>query len=230
MLIVFARVLILFVTVLVVLRLMGKKQVANLQPFELVTMIMIADVAAIPMATTGTPLVNGVVGIFALLLAQFTISFIAMKSTRSRALISGRPTNVIVNGKIIEASLKELRYNINDLLEQLRAAGYPVIHDVEWAVLETNGQLSVIPKSQKRPVTPADLGVSTEYEGLPLPLIVDGNPDLQNLERIGLHMNWLLGELEKHGVGRPKDVLYAAIDTQGNFFCQPKNARREPTA
>lgn len=227
MLIVFARVLILFITVLVVLRLMGKKQVANLQPFELVTMIMIADVAAIPMATTGTPLINGVVGIFALLLAQFSLSFITMKSTRSRALISGRPTNVIEDGKIIGASLQELRYNINDLLEQLRAAGYPVIHDIEWAVLETNGQLSVIPKSQKRPVNPADLGISTEYEGIPTPLIVDGNPDRQNLDRIGLDMNWLLGELQKHGVGRPRDVLYAALDTQGNFYCQPKTTRRE---
>lgn len=230
MLIVFARVLILFITVLILLRVTGKKQVANLQPAELVTLVMVADVAAIPMTSPGTPLVNGIVGIFALLLMQFTLSYITMKSTRSRAIISGRPTNVIVNGKIVEESLQELRYNINDLLEQLRAAGYPAIQDVEWAVLETNGQLSVIPKSQKRPVTPEDLGISTQYEGLPVPLIVDGNPDKHNLERIGLDMNWLLAELKKHGVSRPKDVLYASIDTQGNFYCQPKSTIKESSA
>lgn len=222
LLIVFIRVLILYATVLFFLRILGKRQVSTLQPYELVTIILLADVAAIPMATTGTPLVNGLVGLFALLVASYTVSFITMKSTRLRAAISGRPTVIIANGRIIEDAMKELRYTINDLLEQLRVMGWPNVQDVEFGVLETNGQLSVVPKSQKRPVNPEDLGLETEYEGLPTPLIVDGEVDLQNLGRLGLDREWLRSQLARRGLSRPEQVLYAALDTQGNLFCQAK--------
>lgn len=222
LLIVFIRVLILYATVLFFLRILGKRQVSTLQPYELVTIILLADVAAIPMATTGTPLVNGLVGLFALLVASYTVSFITMKSTRLRAAISGRPTVIIANGRIIEDAMKELRYTINDLLEQLRVMGWPNVQDVEFGVLETNGQLSVVPKSQKRPVNPEDLGLQTEYEGLPTPLIVDGEVDLQNLGRLGLDREWLRSQLARRGLSRPEQVLYAALDTQGNLFCQAK--------
>lgn len=223
MLIVFTRVLILYATVLFFLRILGKRQVSTLQPYELVTIILLADVAAIPMATTGTPLVNGLVGLFALLVASYTVSYITMKNTRLRAAISGRPTIIIANGRIIEDAMKELRYTINDLLEQMRVMGYPNVQDVEFGVLETNGQLSIVPKSQKRPVNPEDLGLSTQYEGLPTPLIIDGEVDAQNLQRIGLDMNWLRGELARRGLQRPEQVLYAALDTRGNLYCQAKD-------
>lgn len=226
MLIVFIRVLILYTTVLFFLRVLGKRQVSTLQPSELVTIILLADVAAIPMATPGTPLVNGLIGLFALLVASYTISYVSMKSMRLRAFISGRPTIVIANGRIVEDAMKELRYTINDLLEQLRTLGYPDVQDIEFGVLETNGQLSVIPKSQKRPVTPEDLGVETSYEGLPTPLIVDGYVDEQNLRQIGLDVNWLLGELAQRGISSPRDVLYASLDTKGNLFCQVKAERQ----
>lgn len=225
MAIVFARVLILYVAVLVSLRLMGKKQVGTLQPYELVTIILMADIAAIPMASTGTPLINGLVGIFALLLAQVSVSFLTLKSVRARSWISGRPTIVIANGKIVEPALEELRYNLHDLIEQLRFGGYPDIHDVEFAVLETNGQLSIIPKSQKRPVRPGDLQVPTDYEGLPTPLIVDGQLDERNLAKVGLDRRWLHDRLREHGVRGPEDVLFASLDTRGNFYCQPRLAR-----
>lgn len=224
MLIVFLRVLILYGLVLLVLRIMGKKQVATLQPYELVTIILMADVAAIPMAATGTPLVNGIVGVFALLLAQFTLSYLTMISPRSRAWLSGRPTVMIADGKIVESSLRELRYSVDDLIEQMRAAGYPLIHDVEFAILETNGQLTVIPKSQKRPVTPADMGIPTAYEGLPTPLIVDGRLDRRNLANVNLDEQWLLDQLKQRGLSSPRQVLYASLDTKGNLFCQPKES------
>ncbi|MBO8141802.1 MAG: DUF421 domain-containing protein [Firmicutes bacterium] len=225
MLIVFARVIILYAAVLFILRLSGKQQVSTLQPFELVTIVLLADVAAIPMATTGTPLINGLVGLFALLLSSFTLSFLTMKSARLRSAINGRPTVVVANGRLVEDAMRELRYSINDLLEQLRLAGYPAVNDVEFAVLETNGQLSVIPKSQRRPVMPADLGVPTSYEGLPTPLIVDGKVDRENLRLIRLDMDWLHRQIRAHGVDDPEAVLYAALDTQGRFFCQPKGRK-----
>jgi len=221
-LIVFVRVIILYVTLLVFLRILGKRQVTTLQPYELVTLILFADIAAIPMADTGTPLVNGLAGVFALLVASFTVSYITLKSSRARAIISGRPTVVVANGRIVEDAMLELRYNVNDLLEQLRIGGYPNVQDVEFAVLETNGQLSIVPKSQHRPVTPADLGVATSYEGLPTPLVVDGEIDYGNLARIGLDAAWLRQQIRAHGVDDPRGVLYATLDTQGRFFCQPK--------
>ncbi len=226
MIIVFIRVLILYATVLFFLRILGKRQVSTLQPSELVTIILLADVAAIPMATTGTPLVNGLVGLFALLVASYTISFISMKSMRIRAAISGRPTVIIANGRIIEDAMKELRYTVNDLLEQLRTMGYPNVQDVEFGVLETNGQLSVVPKSQKRPVTPEDLGIDTKYEGLPTPLIIDGKVDKQNLELIGRDVDWLMRKLRKRGINDPKKVLFASLDTQDNLFLQVKQEQQ----
>src|SRR5690625_4090858 len=191
MLIVFIRVFVLYTVLLISVRVLGKRQVSTLQPYELVTIILLADVASIPMATTGTPLVNGIVGVFALLLVSYTVSFITMKSAGLRAVISGRPTVIVANGRIVEQSMAELRYTVDDLMEQLRVLGYPNIQDIEFAVLETNGQLSVVPKSQKRPVHAADLGVSTQYEGLPAPLVVDGEIDTENLQRIGLDKTWL---------------------------------------
>lgn len=222
MLIVFVRVFVLYSVLLVSLRILGKRQVSTLQPFELVTIILLADVAAIPMATTGTPLVNGIVGVFALLLVSYTVSYFTMRSARLRAVLSGRPTIIVANGKIIEEAMDELRYTIDDLMEQLRILGYPNITDVEFAVLETNGQLSVVPKSQKRPIQAEDLGISTDYEGLPTPLVVDGIVDSENLRLVGLDMNWLNNQLHLRGLSGPKQVLYAALDTTGNLYCQPK--------
>ena len=158
------------------------------------------------------------------MLAQFTVAYVTMKSIRMRAWLSGRPTIVIANGKIVQGALEEMRYNLHDLIEQLRAAGYPEINDVEYAILETNGQLSVIPKSQQRPVRPADLNVPTGYEGLPTPLIIDGHLDEANLRRLRLDGRWLQDRLREHGVSRPADVLFASLDTEGNFYCQPKYA------
>lgn len=224
MLIVFIRVFVLYTVLLLSLRILGKRQVSTLQPYELVTIILLADVASIPMATTGTPLVNGIVGVFALLLVSYTVSFITMKSAGLRAIISGRPTVIVANGRIVEQSMHELRYTVDDLMEQLRVLGYPNIQDIEFAVLETNGQLSIIPKSQKRPLHAADLGVETTYEGLPTPLVVDGEINFENLNLIGLDKEWLHKELIRRGLSEPREVLYAALDTTGNFYCQPKSS------
>lgn len=222
MLIVFVRVFVLYTVLLLSLRILGKRQVSTLQPFELVTIILLADVASIPMATTGTPLVNGIVGVFALLVVSYTVSYLTMKSAGLRAVISGRPTVIVANGHIVEQSMNELRYTVDDLVEQLRLMGYPNIQDVEFAILETNGQLSVIPKSQKRPLHAADIGVATIYEGLPTPLVIDGRVDRENLNLIGLDMDWLNEQLGQRGLLGPQQVLYAALDTSGSLYCQPK--------
>lgn len=224
MLILFVRTIILYAIVVIVVRVMGKRQIGQLQPFELVVAILLADLTAIPMQDKDLPLLSGLIPVMALLLAQVTLSFWTLKSERARAVICGTPSVLIENGKILEHELARLRININDLLEQLRSKNVPNIADVEFAILETSGHLSVIPKSQKRPVNPTDLQIATEYEGLPLPLILDGNVNQKNLRRFNLDQGWLNEELAKYAIKNPREVLLASLDTAGKLFYQVKES------
>ncbi|AUG57035.1 MAG TPA: DUF421 domain-containing protein [Ruminiclostridium sp.] len=227
MLISFVRTAILYLLVIIVMRIMGKRQIGELQPFELVIAIMISDLASVAMQNTGVPLVNGIIPILTLLVAQLLFSYIGLKSAKTRAIISGRPTVLIENGKLKEQALKKEMFTINELLEQLRIKNISNISDVEFAILETNGQLSVIPKSQKRPLNPEDLNIQTEYEGLPLDLIVDGNVNTANLKTANLDEKWLSDELKKFGVENIKDVLFASLDSSGNLYFQVKEKKGE---
>lgn len=222
MLIGIIRTLILFAVVVIGLRLMGKRQVGQLQPYELVIIIMLSALAAIPMGNTGVPLLSGLFPIFTLIVAQVAMSYLSLKSERARGIICGTPSVLVENGKIVEKELVRLRYNINDLLEQLRAKNMPNIADVEFAILETSGQLSVIPKSQRRPVVPEDLNLPTKYEGLPLTLIIDGFIFRKNLARYNLSEEWLRCELRRFGVKSSKEVLFAHLDTEGKLLYQVK--------
>ncbi|OQA08283.1 MAG: hypothetical protein BWY65_01544 [Firmicutes bacterium ADurb.Bin373] len=223
MLIGIVRTLILFTVVVIGLRLMGKRQIGQLQPYELVIVIMLSALAAIPMENTEAPLLFGLFPIFTLIVVQVAMSYLSLKSERARGIICGTPSVLIENGKIIEKELARLRYNINDLLEQLRVKNIPNIADVEFAILETGGQLSVIPKSQKRPVAPEDLNLPTKYEGLPVTLIIDGFVFKKNLTRLNLSEEWLRSELHKFGIKSFKEVLFAHLDTEGKLLYQVKS-------
>ena len=222
MIVIFFRTIILYGLVMIVMRLMGKRQIGQLQPFELAIAIMISELAAIPMQNTGIPLVNGIIPILTLLLAQISISLVSLKSVKARALICGRPRVLIENGKIIEANLIKELYTINDLLEQLRIKNVPNIADVDYAILETNGQLSVIPKAKKRPVTPSDMQISIGNDGLPLDLIIDGEVIATNLVMADVNQQWLKNELKKQGIKNIKNVLIASVDINKKLFCQTK--------
>ena len=224
MLIVIIRTLILYAVTVLLLRVMGKRQIGQLQPYELVVIIMISELAAIPMQNTGIPLLSGLVPIFILVAAQVTLSYISLKSERARGVICGTPSIVIENSRIVEDELRRLRLNLNDLLEQLRLKNVADISDVEYAILETGGQLSVIPKSEKRPVEPQDLNISPEYEGLPTTLIIDGHVIKENLKKVDLDMNWLQSELSKAGVNNVKDVFFASLDTHKQLYYQLKSS------
>lgn len=222
MLIVFIRTLLLFSLVLVVIRIMGKRQIGQLQPYELVVTIMIADLVTVPMQDKGLALLNGVIPVLTLLIAQIAISFFSLKNQKIRWFICGQPNLLIENGKINFRELENNLYSQSDLLEQLRAKGYFDLAKVECAVLETNGSLSVLPKSQNRPVTPEDLQLPTSYEGLSNDLILDGVIQEKNLAKIGLDKEWLLKELSKFGLTDPSRVLIATIDSQGRLLYQVK--------
>lgn len=222
MFVVIIRTVILYLLVFAAMRLMGKRQIGQLQPYELAVAIMISALAAFPMEDIGISLVNSIVPILLIVFAQVIVSVVSLKYKGARAFLCGKPSIVVSNGKVVESELRNLRVNINDLLEQLRLGGYPNIADVEFAVMETNGQLSVVPKSQNRPITPADLNIPTEYEGICHSVIVDGEVDYENLRSVGLTEDWLKTELSKFGIDNLKEVFFANLDTSGNLLFQKK--------
>ena len=189
MLITFFRAIVLYIIVLIVMRLMGKREIGQLQPFELAISIMIADLATLPMAETGIPISNGIIPILGLLVMHLVISLLNMKSTKAREIICGKPSILIFRGKIDQHVLKKERFTINELEERLRDNNIFNIGDVEYAVLETSGQVTVIPKPNKRPTVPEDFNIEPQYEGIPYDLVVDGKVMYKNFNDHGTEEN-----------------------------------------
>ena len=220
MLIIFFRAIILYIIVLIVMRIMGKREIGQMQPFELAISIMIADLAATPMAETGIPISNGIIPILGLLVMHLIISTVNIKSTKAREILCGKPSILINKGKIDENVLRKERFTINELEERLRDNNIFNIGDVEYAILETSGQVTVIPKPDKRNTIPADFNIKPKYEGISYDLVVDGRVMYKNLEKIGKNYIWLKKQTEKFGIN-PEEALIVTIDGDNQFFCQP---------
>ncbi len=221
MLTTFVRTIILYLIVLIVMRLMGKREIGQLQPFELAISIMIADLASVPMTELGIPISNGIIPILGMLFMHMIISFINIKSINMRKIICGKPSILIYRGKIDEKVLRKERFTVNELQERLRGNNVFNILDVEYAILETNGEVTVIQKPKKRTVTPEDLNLQPEYEGIPYDLVVDGKIMYENLKAIGRDYNWLEKKLKQFDA-KPSDILLATIDGKEQIFCQKK--------
>ena len=211
MIITFVRSIILYVLVLLVMRLMGKREIGQLQPFELAISIMIADLASIPMTDIGIPIFNGIIPILGLLTMHLIISVINLKSMRAREIICGKPSILIYRGKINEKILKKERFTINELEERLRTDNVFNFGDVEYAILETSGQVTVIQKPEKRNTIPEDFNITPEYEGIPYDLVIDGKVMEKNLQQIGKDYNWLKKQAEKFKI-KPEEALIITID------------------
>ena len=225
MLLIFVRTIILYILVLVVMRFMGKREIGQLQPFELAISIMIADLATIPMSSPGIPITNGIIPILGLLVMHLLISLINLKSVDLRKIICGKPSILIYRGRIQEDIMKRERFTVNELQERLRTNGVFNIGDVEYAILETSGQISIIPKPNKRNTTPEDFGIMPKYQGITYDLVVDGKIMKENLEKLSKDYNWLEKEINKFGF-KPEDALIATIDADGSFFCQKKEDKK----
>jgi len=224
LLIIFVRTLILYILIIIVLRLMGKRQIGQLQPSELVVALIIADLAAVPMSEVGIPLINGIIPIITLFIMEELLSYLSLKSERARGLISGKPSILIERGIIMEKELQQLRYNLNDLLEQLRLKNFSNVEDVNYAILETSGQLSVIPKEEKNPVTLKDMNIKTQIQHLPVTVIIDGRIISDNLYKIGLSNNWLANELKKYKIKSARDVFFAYLNPEKKLIYQLKGS------
>jgi uncharacterized membrane protein YcaP (DUF421 family) len=207
-----------FLGVLIVTRLVGKSQVGQLTISDYVNGIVIGSIAAGLVTDLGrNPGFYGA-GLFAFAALTIGVQQLALKNRTLRKIFSDEPTVVVHNGKILEQNMARMRYNVDDLLMQLREKGAFNIADVEFAVAEPNGNLSVLLKAQKQPVTPQDLGVPTSYQGLPSELVVDGQVIKQNLVQNNLSEEWLYRELEKQGVTSLQEVVLASLDTSGHLY------------
>ncbi len=230
MLLIAVRALVLYALLVLVMRLMGKRQIGQLQPFELVVTIVIAELAVIPMSNTGIPLTNGIIGILVLLAAEVFLSLIVLYSEKARGIICGVPTILIENGRPIPENMRKLRMNLNDLLEQLRNKEYPNISDIAYAFLENNGTLSIIPKAGARPPTVKDLGMATVKDpNLPTTLILDGKINQKNLQIAGITKDTLLSQAQSQSqqIQNPEDIFFAQYNTEGQIDFYPKKKGKD---
>jgi uncharacterized membrane protein YcaP (DUF421 family) len=216
--IVIVRGLIGFSSLLIFARILGKQQISQLTFFDYVLGITIGSIAA----TLTTDLTSRAwlhwVGLITWSVVVFLLQVITIKSRQLSKHIDGEPVIVIMNGHIMNDAMKKARYRLSDLLEQLRKKDVFDLTEVEFAVLETNGQLSVLKKSQYQPITPNDLQIPTKYKGMSTELIYDGKIIKQNLKQLNLDQQWLEKELKKQGINSPSEVFLASLNTEGNLF------------
>ena len=222
MFIVLIRAIILYFIVVFIMRIMGKRQIGQLQPFELVIALMVSELAAMPMQNTSIPLFHGIIPIITLLVLQVLISTLQLKSEAARIAFCGKPSILIEKGKININELKNNRLNLNDLLEELRLKEYYNLEDIEYAILETGGQISIIPKSDIEPATRKDLNVKSSQDMLPVTLILDGKINNKNLKHINKDKSWLNSQLSKKNILSADQVFLALLDSKGKFVYQLK--------
>ena len=224
MVIALARTILLYLFIIVGVRLMGKRQVGELEPSELVLAMLISDLASVPMQDFGIPLLFGVVPIAALLCVTMFLSVLTMKSVRFRALMCGRPSMVVENGVICQKEMSKTRLTVDELLEELRLQGIYDLTTVKYAILETNGQLSTLLYAQDQPVTAGQMGLSPEDPSLPTLLINNGRLLKDNLIRRGLDEAWLQKQLEAHCLTSVQEVYLLSIDDTGTVYLAPRKA------
>lgn len=220
-----ARTVILYFLIIAGIRLMGKRQVGELEPSELVLSLIIADLAAVPMQDYGIPLISGIVPILTLLCLTMVISVLTVKNARFRSVMCGRPSVVIRNGKLDQREMARNRLTVDELMEELRCQGYGDLSAVHYAILETNGRLSILPYAAQQPPTAQDLQLFVEEPGLPLLLISDGHLLAQNLKLRGYDRNWLDKRLAEHGLRHDREVFLMTVDLLGKVVVIKKEGQ-----
>lgn len=221
------RVFILYILVITAMRIMGKRQIGELQPYELVTALMLSELAALPMQDSGTPLVYGVIPIVTLIIIEILSSYLTLRFQPFRKVMCGVPSIIIKNGKVIENELIRQRFNLDDLMEQLRLMGYIDLSDIEYAIMETSGRISVIPIYSKSPTTKEDLKLTGQNPTLPITLILDGKINYDNLSIAGYDKKWLMKNLKQKNIKHSEDVFIALIDSNQNLYIQKRGEENE---
>ena len=217
-LVVLVRGIIGFFTLLIFARVLGKQQISQLTFFDYVMGITIGSTASSLTTDLSSSAWPHWIGILTWTVLVLILQYVTLKSRRASEYINGMPTVVIMNGKIMENEMRKMRYNISDLLEQLRQKDVFDISYVEFAVLESNGNLSVLKKTPYQPLTPKDMNIPTEYAGLSTELIYDGVIIDAHLEKVNLSRGWLFSELRKQKIQDASEVFLAVLETSGTLY------------
>ena len=223
MLTLIVRAIIVYLLVLVVFRLMGKRQIGEMQPFELVLTLVIADLATIPMAESAIPTLDGVVPLITLVVVHFALSFISKKSQGFRKVLNGKPVIVINPDGIDFAAIETLNMTVDDIFEAIRSAGYFKLEEIQYAIMETNGVVNVLPKSEFAPATNGDLKLKTEKSTIPYTIISEGKVLDENLLLLKYTKKELDNLLKKRQIKGVENIGVFTIDKNGQCYLQEKN-------
>ncbi len=223
MLVLFIRVQIIYFVVLLFLRIMGKRQIGEMQPYELVITLIIADLATVPMSDANIPLLNGILPLAILVILHFSITMLTRKSLLLRKIISGQPVIVISPDGINYQALKKLNMNLHDLQESLRQCNYFSFEQVRYAIIETNGKMSVIPTAEDAPATASDVKANNPQPELPTLIVSDGKMMTENMQKMNITPDKLNNLLSKLSINKIKDIIVMNLDNSGKMYYQLKN-------
>ncbi len=228
MLTIILRSIIIYLIVLFVFRIMGKRQLGQMQPFELVLTLIIADLATIPMAEISVPVLHGIVPLFTLVILHFLLTLLTRLSTTLSAVVSGKPV-ILINPRGIDyKAMKKLSISIDDIFEAMRGLGYFSLEQVEYAIMETNGKISILPKAELAPATNQSVGAQVEKAVIPINIISEGKILKENLALANVDEAFVEKFLKTNiGKAKIKDVLVMTLDDNGAVYLQLKQGQKQ---
>ena len=216
------RTVIMYAVVVITLRLMGKRQLSDFEPSELVVTIMMSEIAAMPVQDNTQPLISSILVILLLLIFEVILSFAAYKNAKIRKGLYGAPSLFYEKGKLNEAEMEKQRFNVTDLMEAIRNSGICSLSEVDYVLMETNGNISVIPSAKQSPPTASNLKIKTEEKLISYVLIDNGTIFEDNLKKLGFNRSWLDLQLKKKNIKSPSEVFFLSADKSENIVLMPK--------
>lgn len=220
------RTIILYIYLILIMRTLGKRQLGQLEPVDFVVALMISELATLPMSDNRIPLIYALVPITTLVFLQISTSFLELKCQWFRNSLSGEPSIVVKDGRVDINELRELRYNLDDLLAELRLKGYFNLNEIHYAILEENGSLSVLPYTAYEPPNRQDMNITVENEPIPLPVIIDGVINNTNLKSVGKDKYWLENKIRKENIENISNVLVAIVySNEHKIYIQLKDGK-----
>lgn len=227
MIITVLRTIIMYVFVVFILRIMGKRQIGELEASELVVTIIISEIAALPITNIGVPLSGCILAILILLIMEIFLSQAAYKSVSVRTVLYGKPSTLFKKGRINQSEMEKQRFNVADLMEEIRNSGAISLNQIDYVVMETNGKVSVILNAENSPVTPSDMNLKPSPVYMNYVIIDNGNLIKTNMERLGLNDEWLNEQLKKSKIDHIKEVFYLSFEEQtGKTVIIPKELKK----
>ena len=228
MAIIIIRTIIVYFSLLLTMRLLGKRQLGEMELSEFVLAALIADLAALPLQDLGIPMINGLVPILTLFCCELLIAGVCMKNIRLRTAFYGKPSLLIIRGRISQKEMHRNRFTPDELMQELRNQGFLDISTVQYAILETDGKLNVIPFPNQCPVTPEQLGIDAGDQAYPFIVVSEGRVLEANLKHIGRDRNWLQKQLNSQGIRDAAQVFLMTADQTGHVYLAKKEENNEP--